>query len=76
MRRDPQICFYNEDMRYVLRNNKWMYAPVQQEFEQECTFAPYGKCYDPIEEMITDKKRKKYIQKTVSDFRSYSSIPF
>lgn len=71
-----QFCFVDNDMRYVLRNDQWMSAPVCHQ-GKEPLFENLSQHVDPVEEFVEDKDRKEYLQNRVKEYREFvAGIPF
>ncbi len=67
-----QFCFVENGMRYVLRNNDWMMAPVGEN-GKEPEFKPLGNGVDPVEEFVEDQDKKAYLRKSATAFQSFSA---
>lgn len=67
-----QFCFVDNDMRYVLRNNEWLTAPVSSN-SQEPAFRPLDQNVDPVQEFVEDQERKKYLHCRVKEYREFAS---
>lgn len=67
-----QFCFVDNGMRYVLRNNDWLMAPVGGN-GQEPGFQKLDEGVDPVEEFVDDYDKKAYLRKNVTDFQTFSS---
>ncbi|PSR04796.1 MAG: hypothetical protein BRD50_02780 [Bacteroidetes bacterium SW_11_45_7] len=67
-----QFCFVENGMRYALRNNDWMMAPVGEN-GKEPEFQQLDQNVDPVEEFVEDQDKKAYLRKNVTDFHSFSA---
>ncbi len=68
-----QMAFIEGDQRFALRAGEWMYAPVGKD-GKEPTFEYVQKNFNPLEELHLSAERKKYLEKSVKDFSSFSEM--
>jgi membrane-anchored protein YejM (alkaline phosphatase superfamily) len=70
-----QFCFHYEDMRYLKKNGSWARASatVYDNKTMEPSFEDMGKGINPIEEIITDRESKAFIQKNLQDFLKFEN---
>ena len=68
-----QFCFLHEGMKYIYRNDKWLNGIMADANFSEPNFSPIGNNVNPIEEMIKDNSRKKYLQEKFKAFEAFSS---
>jgi arylsulfatase A-like enzyme len=66
-----QFCFIEGDERFVLRNGKWMQAPISSG-GTEPTFQYLGTGTNPIEELNLDIEKRQYLSQTVNSFSAFS----
>ena len=66
-----QVAFIEGDKRFVQRAGNWMYAPVTKN-GSEPTFEFVDKNFNPLEELNLPADRKKYLEKSLKDFSSFS----
>jgi hypothetical protein len=67
-----QLCFVEDSMRYLLRNDNWYVAPVPTK-RREPDFQLLETAFDPVEEAVEDSARRQYLRETVRDFRTFSA---
>lgn len=67
-----QICFIENDKRYLLRNNDWFISNLKTDYD-EPDFVLFDGNGDPILDAGIDVKRKEEIEKTLIDFRKFSA---
>ncbi|MCW3126146.1 MAG: hypothetical protein JWO03_1804 [Bacteroidetes bacterium] len=67
-----QFCFVEGNDRYVLRGDKWMYAPVSVQGIDEPTFDFIGEGANPIHDLGLDPEKKQFLSNTIEDFRRFS----
>lgn len=66
-----QVAFIEGDKRFVQRAGNWMYAPVSNN-GHEPTFEFVEKNFNPLEELTLAQDRKKYLEKSLKGFGSFS----
>jgi hypothetical protein len=66
-----QFCFIHDKDRYVLRDGKWMYAPIV-EGGTEPTFDYIGTGMNPIHELNMNPEKRQYISDTLEAFNRFS----
>lgn len=67
-----QAAFIEGDKRFVLRNGRWMYAPVKGVNGVEPTFEFVDSNFNPLEELSLPAERKKYLQENMKAFSTFS----
>lgn len=69
-----QFMFTDNGMRYVLRNNDWMNAPITGDvYHNESIFEKMNSQTDPIAELVADAEKRKYLQNKIKEFEVFSS---
>lgn len=69
-----QFMFIDNGHRYVKRNNDWMTAPLTGDYyHNESSFEIMNSQTDPINELIQDAEKKKYLLEKVKEFEVFSS---
>ncbi len=66
-----QVAFIEGNKRFVQRAGNWMYAPVSNN-GSEPTFEFVDKNFNPLQELNLPEDRKKYLEKSLKDFSSFS----
>jgi arylsulfatase A-like enzyme len=66
-----QFCFLNDSTRYVLRNDRWLHAPVGPTGPAEPVFEPLDPNIDPIQE-VADAEQRQYLQSRMREFSEFS----
>ncbi|MCX6198870.1 MAG: sulfatase-like hydrolase/transferase [Bacteroidetes bacterium] len=66
-----QVAFIEGDKRFVQRAGNWMYAPVTKN-GSEPTFEFVDKNFNPLEELNLPADRKKYLERSLKDFGTFS----
>lgn len=67
-----QICFIEDNNRYLYREGNWFTAPVTKNDEQEQTFTPIPGNVNPIEEKIDNATRRKELMAIFNDFTAFA----
>jgi arylsulfatase len=68
-----QFCFLHENLKYVYRNEQWLSGTMANGNFEESNFSPIEKKFNPIEEIVQDDGRKKYLQAKFEGFKRFSS---
>ncbi len=68
-----QFCFLHEGIKYVYRNDQWLSGKTADSNFIEPLFSPIGNNNNPIDEIIKDASRKKYLQEKFKAFQVFSS---
>lgn len=69
-----QFMFVDEGIRYVWRNNRWMSAPITGEnYHNEVAFEYLHANTHPVEELVRDAEKKKYLLEKLHEFERFSS---
>lgn len=69
-----QFMFIDNQVRYVKRNQDWMSAPITGDnYHQEPFFSKMNANTNPIEELVADHSKKKYLQEKIKEFEVFSS---
>lgn len=68
-----QLCFVDQGQRYLYRRGKWFSAPAQHGIELEDNFEPLAENSNPIEEVVSDRDRQRFLARTLMDFEAFSA---
>lgn len=69
-----QFMFTDQSTRYVKRNQDWMSAPITGDnYHQEPVFEKMNAGTNPVEELLEDSSKKKYLSEKLSEFNQFSS---
>ena len=69
-----QFMFVEGGNRFVKRNESWMTAPITGDaYHNEAKFELIGSQTNPIEEVVADANKKKYLQEKLKEFDIFSS---
>jgi len=66
-----QICFLKGNDRFVMRNGRWLHAPVAQEEGSEPFFQPLSGGIDPVKETLLAPEERTYLGETLSQFSRF-----
>jgi len=67
-----QICFIENEKRFLFRNNEWYSAPIKTGYD-EPDFIALGTNENPILDLDITNDRKEDVQKTIKNFKEFSS---
>jgi len=71
-----QLCLLMEEHRYLFKAGEWLMADLHRN-EREIDFEPLGKGVNPLFELQMSPENRKFYEKVVSDFSTFSGrIPF
>lgn len=67
-----QFCFIDEDTRYLLRNEAWYASPMPKDNEHEDDFSALPHKIDPIEDVVKNPDKQRYLREHVNQFKEFS----